>query len=142
MAIIFYVLKEIDTEEGKFTLWEIIFTIFNKFTKRNYFPHVIETIFIELFVPKTISSNQAYESWYIISTTFSNKLFRKNEHFYKLDNSKKEICTLISMFLRNGRLQFRILSHMMYGNTKNFVYFFSLKQQISCPACTRCSSSR
>ena len=45
------------------------------------------------------------------------------------------------MFLRNARLQFRILSRTMYGNTGNFVIFFSLKQLIFCPTCISCSSS-
>ena len=46
------------------------------FTKRNYFPHDIENIFIEKFLPKT---KQAYDSWYSLSTTLSNKLFMNNE---------------------------------------------------------------
>ena len=45
------------------------------------------------------------------------------------------------MFLRNAQLQFQILSHTMYGNTRNFVIFFSLRQLISCPACISCSNS-
>ena len=82
----------------------------------------------------------------------TNFLERMNGHFYKLDDSKKETYILgdfnWNLYLNNkyvfenGRLLFRILSHMMHGNPKNFVYFFSLKQLISCPACTRCSSSR
>ena len=42
------------------------------------------------------------------------------------------------MFLRNARLQFRILSHTMY---QEFCDFLSLKQLISCPARVTCSSS-
>ena len=44
-------------------------------TKRNFFPHDIETIFKEIFLPK----NQAYESWYSLLNTLSNKVFRNNE---------------------------------------------------------------
>ena len=45
------------------------------------------------------------------------------------------------MFLRNARLQFRILSHTMYGNNRNFVTFFGFRQLISCPTRISCCSS-
>ena len=42
------------------------------------------------------------------------------------------------MFLRNARLQFRILGILEY---QEFFNFFGLKQLISCTTCTSCSSS-
>ena len=89
-------------------------------TKRNYFPHDVETIFIEIFLPKTKPMTVG-----IVSRPPSQTM---NEHIYKLDTVNKETYILgdfitdvylnDNMFLRNARLQFRILSHTMYGNTR------------------------
>ena len=70
MTIIFYVLTEIDSVEGQFTMREMI-----RFTERNYFPHETETIFIEIFLHKY----QTYDSWCNLLSTLSNKRFRNNE---------------------------------------------------------------
>ena len=46
-----------------------------RFTERNYFPLDIETIFKEIFLPKTKPMTVGI----FLSTTLSNKLFRNNE---------------------------------------------------------------
>ena len=57
------------------------------FTKRNYFPHDIETIFIEIFFPKTKPMTVG-----IVYRPSSNTSFLEtmNEHLYKLDTINKE----------------------------------------------------
>ena len=52
------------------------------FTKRNYFPHDVETIFIEIFLPKTKPMTVG-----IVSRPPSQTM---NEHIYKLDTVSKE----------------------------------------------------
>ena len=64
-----------------------------------------------------------------------------NEHFCKRDTINKDtyilgdfninLYLINNMFLRNAPLQFRILSDTMYGSTRNFLIFFSLRQLIS-----------
>ena len=57
------------------------------FTKRNHFPHDIETIFIEIFLPKTKPMTVG-----IVYRPPSQASFLEtmNEHFYKLDTINKE----------------------------------------------------
>ena len=81
------------------------------FTKRNYFPHDIQTIFIEIFLPKTkpMTVGIVYRP-----PSQTNFLVAMNEHFYKLDTINKEtfilgdfninLYLIVSMFLRNARL--------------------------------------
>ena len=57
------------------------------FTKRNYFPHDIETIFIEIFLPKTKPMTVGIVYRPPSQTSF---LETMNEHFYKLDTINKE----------------------------------------------------
>ena len=80
------------------------------FTKRNYFPHDIETIFIEIFLPKTKPMTVGIVYRPPSQTSF---LETMNEHFYKLDTINKETYILgdfkinlylNNMFLRNARL--------------------------------------
>ena len=74
-------------------MWEMILS----FTKRNYFPHDIETIFIEIFLPMTVG----IVYWPPSQATF---LGTMNEHFYKLNTINKETyinnCN-INMYLNN-----------------------------------------
>ena len=58
------------------------------FTKRNYFPHDIETIFIEIFLPKTKPMTVGIVYWPPSQTSF---LETMNEYFYKLVTTNKEI---------------------------------------------------
>ena len=58
------------------------------FTKRNYFPHDIETIFIEIFLPKTKPKTIGIVYWPPSQTSF---LETMNEYFYKLVTTNKEI---------------------------------------------------
>ena len=57
------------------------------FTKRNYFPHDIGTIYIEIFLPKArpMAIGTVYRSF---SQTSCLEII--NEHFYKLDTINKE----------------------------------------------------
>ena len=74
-----------------------------------------------------------------------------NEHFCKRDTINKDtyilgdfninLYLINNMFLRNAPLQFRILSDTMYGSTRNFLIFFSLRQLISWPTRISYSSS-
>ena len=72
------------------------------FTKRNYFPHDIETIFIEIFLPKTKPMTVGIVYRPPSHTSF---LETMNEHFYKLDTINKETYILgdfnINLYLSN-----------------------------------------
>ena len=57
------------------------------FTKRNYFPHNIETIFIEIFLPKTKPVTVGIVYRPLSQTNF---LETMNEHFYNLIPSTKK----------------------------------------------------
>ena len=62
------------------------------FTKINYFPHDIETIFIEIFLPKTKPMTVGIVYWPPSQTNF---LETMNEHFYKIDTSTKKPIFLV-----------------------------------------------
>ena len=72
------------------------------FAKRNFFPHDIETIFIEIFLPKTKPMTVG-----IVYRPPSQASFLEtmNEHFYKLDIINKETYILgdfnINLYLNN-----------------------------------------
>ena len=115
--------------------WRVVCYVKNdlSFTKRNYFPHDTETIFIKIFLPKTKPMTVGIVHRPPFHTSF---LEIMNEHFYKLDTINKEIYILGDfntnlylsnryVFERNARLQFRILSQTMYGNTRNLVIFLA-----------------
>ena len=72
------------------------------FTKRNYFPHDIETIFIEIFLPKTKPMRIGIVYRPPSQTSF---LETMNEHFYKLETINKETYILsdfnINLYLNN-----------------------------------------
>ena len=57
------------------------------FKKRKYFPHDVETISIEIFLPKTKTMTASIVSQRPSQTSF---LETMNEHFYKLDTINKE----------------------------------------------------
>ena len=80
MVIIFYVLAEIGMDEG------YVSNDFG-FTKRNYCPHEIEPIFIEIFLyktkPMTVGINYRPPSQ-------TNFLETMNKHCNKLDITNKE----------------------------------------------------
>ena len=57
------------------------------FTKRNYFPHDIETVFTEIFLPKTKPMAVCIDYRPPSQTSFSETM---NEHFYKLGTINKE----------------------------------------------------
>ena len=102
------------------------------FTKINYLPHDIETIFIDIFLPKTKPMTLGIVYRPLSQTSF---LETMNEHFYKLDIVIKETYILgdfnINLYLNNKYVFekcltiVRILSHTMYGNTRNFVMFLT-----------------
>ena len=117
------------------------------FTKRNYFPHDIETIFIEIFLPKTkpLTVGIVYQPPSQISF-----LETMNKHFHKLDTINKETYIgdfNINLYLDNihvfEKCSITISNTIPYDVRKyqEFCHFFSLKQLISCPARIRCSSS-
>ena len=118
------------------------------FTKRNYFPHDIETIFIEIFLPKTKAMTVG-----IVYRTPSQTIFleRMNEHFYKLDTINKETYILgdfnINLYLNNKYVFEKrstiALDTIPYDVRKyhECCNVFNLKQLISCPTCITCSSS-
>ena len=58
-----------------------------RFTKRNYFPNNIETIFIEIFLPKTKPMTGGIIYCPSSQTSF---LETVNEHFYKIDTIMRE----------------------------------------------------
>ena len=60
-------------------------------TKRNFFPHDIETIFKEIFLPKTKPMKVGIVYWTPSQTRF---LKTMNEHFYEPDTINKEIYIL------------------------------------------------
>ena len=72
------------------------------FTKRNYFPRNIETIFKVIFLPKTkpMTFGVVYRP-----TSQTSFLETMNEHFYKLDTTNKETYILsdfnINLYLSN-----------------------------------------
>ena len=72
------------------------------FTKINYFPHDIETIFIEIFLPKTklMTTGIVY-----LPPSQARFLETTKEHFYKLDTINKETHILggfnINLYLNN-----------------------------------------
>ena len=72
------------------------------FTKRNHFPHDIETIFIEIFLPKTKPMAVG-----IVYRSPSQASFQEtmNKNFYKLDTINKETYILgdfnINLYLNN-----------------------------------------
>ena len=72
------------------------------FMKRNYFPHDIETIFIEISLPKTkpMAVGIVYRP-----PSQTSLLENMNEHFYKLDTINKETYILgdfnINLYLNN-----------------------------------------
>ena len=79
------------------------------FTKINYFPHDIENIFIEIFLPKTkpMAGGIVYRP-----PSQTSLLEKMNEHFYELDTINKETYIfgdfninlhLKKCFLRNAR---------------------------------------
>ena len=57
-------------------------------SKINYFPHDIETIFIEVFLPKTEPMTVGIVYGLPSQTTF---LEAMNEHFYKPDTTNKSV---------------------------------------------------
>ena len=62
------------------------------FTKRNYFPHDIKTILIEIFLPKTKPMTVGIVYRAHSQTSF---LETMNEPFYKLDTINKEPIFLV-----------------------------------------------
>ena len=98
------------------------------FTERNYFPHDIETTFIEIFLPKTkpMTVGIVYQP-----LSQANFLDTMNERFYKIDTINKETYVLgdlnINLYLNNKYVfeKCRTLSHTMYGNIRNFVMFLT-----------------
>ena len=72
------------------------------FIKRNYFSHDNETIFIEIFLPKTKPMTVGIVYQPLTKTSF---LETMNEHFYKLDTINKETYILgdlnINLYLNN-----------------------------------------
>ena len=118
------------------------------FTKRNCFPRDIETIFIEIFLPKTKPMTVGIAYWPPSQTSF---LETMNEYFYKLDTINKEAFILgyfnINLYL-NNQYVFEKCS-TMFSNTisydgrnyQEFCNVFNLKQLVSCPTRITCSSS-
>ena len=119
------------------------------FTKRNYFPHDIETIFIEIFLPKTKPMTVG-----IVYRPPSQASFLEtmNEHFYKLDTINKETYILgdfnINLYLNNKcvfeKCPTTVSNTLPYYVRKyqEFCNFFSLKQLFSCPThISSCSST-
>ena len=118
------------------------------FTKRNYFPHDIETIFIEIFLPKTKPMTVGIVYRPPSQTSF---LETMNEHFYKLDTINKETYILgdfnINLYLNNKYVFEKcstIVSNTIPYDVRKYQEFcnvFNLKQLISCPTRITCSSS-
>ena len=109
------------------------------FTKRNYFPHDIETIFIEIFLPKTKPMTVGIVYRPPSQTSF---LETMNEHFYKLDTINKETCILrdfnINVYLNNKdafeKCSATVSNTIPYSVRKyqEFCNFFMLRQLNSC----------
>ena len=109
------------------------------FTKRNFFPHDIETIFIEIYLPKSkpMTVGIVYRS-----PSQTNFLESINENFYKLDTINKETYTLgnfnINLYLNNkyifeknsttvsNTVPYDIRTYQEFCNVFNFFfsYFF------------------
>ena len=118
------------------------------FTERNYFPHDIETTFIEIFLPKTkpMTVGIVYRP-----PTQTSCLETMNEHFFKLDTINKETYILgdlnINLYLNNkyvfekcstivsDTIPYDVLKYQEFSNV------FNLKQLISRPTRITCSSS-
>ena len=116
------------------------------FTK--FFPYDIETIFIEIFLPKTkpMAIGIIYRS--LSQTCFLETI---NENYYKLDTINKETY-ILGAFNRNLYLNNRYAFEKCWTSVSNiiphqvrkyqeFCNFFSLNQLISCLASISCSSS-
>ena len=112
--------------------------------KINYFPHDIETIFIEIFLSMTVGIVYRPPS----QTSFLEKM---NEHFYKLVTINKETYILhdfnINLHLNNKYIFEEcstIVSNTFPYDVRKYqecCNVFNLKQLISCPARISCSSS-
>ena len=74
----------------------------SSFTKRNYLPHDIETIFIEIFLPKTEPMTVGIVYQPPSQTSF---LETMHEHLYKLNTINKETYIIgdvnINLYLDN-----------------------------------------
>ena len=118
------------------------------FTKRNYFPHDIETIFIEIFLPQTKPMTLGIVYRTPSQTSFIETM---NEHFYKLETINKETYILgdfnINLYLNNKyvfeKCSAIVLNTIPYDVRKyqESCNVFNLKQLISCPIHITCSSS-
>ena len=118
------------------------------FTKRNYFPHDIATIFIEIFLSKTKPMTVGIVYLPLSQTSF---LETMNEHFYKLDTFNKETYILgdvnINLYLNNSYVFEKcstIVSNTIPYDVRKYQELcnvFNLKQLISCPTRITCSSS-
>ena len=116
------------------------------FTKRNYFPHDIETTFIEIFLPKTKPMRFGIVYRPASQTSF---LETMNEHFYNLDTINKETYILgdfnINLYLNNKYVfdkRSTIVSNTIPYDVRKYQEFcnvFNLKQLISCPTRITCS---
>ena len=118
------------------------------FAKRNFFPHDIETIFIEIFLPKTkpMTVGIVYRP-----PSQTSSLETMNEHFNKLDTINKETYIFgdfnINLYL-NNKYAFEKCSTTVPNTLpcdvrkyQEFCNFFNLKQLISCLTRISCSSS-
>ena len=96
------------------------------FTKRNYFPHDIETIFIQIFLPKIKPMTVGIVYQPPSQTSFLEKM---NDYFYKLDTINKETYILgdfnINLYLNNKYVFAEIQKY------QEFCKVFNLKQLIS-----------
>ena len=118
------------------------------FTKRNYVAHDIETIFIEIFLPKTKPMTVGIVYQPLSQTNFLDTM---NERFYKLDTINKETYVLgdlsINLYLNNKYVFEKcstIVSNTIPYDVRKYQEFcnvFNLKQLISCPTRITCSSS-
>ena len=118
------------------------------FTKRNYFPNDIETIFIEISLPKTKPMTFGIVYRPSSQTSF---LETMNEHFYKLDTINKETYILgdfnINLYLNNKYVFEKcstIVSDTIPYDVRKYQEFrnvFNLKQLISRPTRITCSRS-
>ena len=118
------------------------------FTKRNFFPHDIETIFLEISLPKSkpVTVGIVYRS--PSQTSFLETI---NENFYKLDTISKETYTLddfnINLYLNNKyileKYSTTVLNTVPYDVRKyqEFCNVFNLKQRFSGPTDITCDSS-
>ena len=102
-------------------------------TKRIFFPHDIETIFIEIYLPK---SKPMTVGIFYRSPSQTNFLESINENFYKLDTINKETYTLgdfnINLYLNNkyifeknsttvsNTVPYDIRKHQEFCNVFNF----------------------